>query len=101
MFCRAGGDAQYKKKNQQSSVTQLMTEAAAAFTSALSPKPTGCATVGGPVGTSPAKVIESRSKLYKQLVDLQNLRSIGVLSEDEYDLEKETIKDLLHKLKQS
>ena len=36
MFSRAGGTPY--KKTQQSSVTQLMTEAATAFTSALSPK---------------------------------------------------------------
>ena len=44
-------------------------------------------------------MIDSRSKLYKQLSDLQNLKSSGVLSEDEYLLEKESIMDLLTKLK--
>ena len=40
-------------------------------------------------------MIESRSKLYKQLTELQNL---GVLDENEYKVEKETILNLLHKL---
>ena len=99
MFARAGGCTPYRRKSQQSSVTQLMTEAATAFTSALSPGKT--ASPSGHAGTSPAKVIESRSKLYKQLCDLQNLRNIGVLSEGEYESEKESIMALLAKLKKT
>ena len=47
---------------------------------------------------SPAKLIESRSKLYKQLSELQNLKSMGVLTDTEYIEEKETIMGLLGKL---
>ena len=47
---------------------------------------------------SPAKLIESRSKLYKQLSELQNLKSMGVLTDAEYIEEKETIMGLLGKL---
>ena len=38
-------------------------------------------------GHSPAKLIESRSKLYKQLTELQNLKSVGVLDDTEYAAE--------------
>lgn len=48
--------------------------------------------------TSPARMIESRSKLYKQLTELQNLKSVSVLDENEYKMEKQTILDLLQKL---
>ncbi len=96
MFARAGGGTPYRKKTQPSPVTELLTEAATAITSALSPKPT--ASTGG-MGTSPAKLIESRSKLYKQLSELQNLRSMGVLTDDEFFPEKESIMELLKKFK--
>lgn len=95
MFARAGGGTPCREKSQQSTAVNLFTEAAAAISSALSPQTPVSAS-----GTcSPAKVIDSRSKLYKQLSDLQNLRSTGVLSQDEYLLEKESIMDLLTKLK--
>ena len=87
MFSRAGGGTPYKKNSQHSPVTQLAT----AITAALFPKHSPAVGIAG----SPAKVIEGRSKLYKQLSELQNLRSIGVLLEDE----KESIMDLLKKLK--
>jgi hypothetical protein len=88
MFIRAGGGAPYKKE-QKTPVAQALTDAATAIASALSPRAV----------SSPIKVIENRSKLYKQLTELQNLRSLGVLTEDEYKVEKETIMKLLHQLK--
>lgn len=91
MFSRAGGGTPYKKKNQHSPMTELAT----AITAALSPKHSPAVGIAG----SPAKVIEGRSKLYKQLSELQNLRSSGILSEEEYVTEKESIMDLLKKLK--
>ena len=45
--------------------------------------------------SSPAKLIEGCSKLYIQLSELQNLKSMGVLSDNEYLTEKETIMELL------
>ena len=47
---------------------------------------------------SPAKIIDNHSKLYKQLSELKNLMTAGILSEDEYLSEKETIMDLLKQL---
>ena len=49
-------------------------------------------------GTSPAKVIDNRSKCYKQLSDLKNLLESGVLSQQEYTSEKVTIMGMLRKL---
>ena len=93
MFVRAGGGTPCKKKKEQdSSVAHALTEAATAITSALSPRVAG-ASVG-----SPAKLIESRSKLYKQLSELQSLRSSGVLTDEEYKAEKEVIMELLKQL---
>lgn len=93
MFIRAGGGALYKKE-QKTPVAQALTDAATAIASALSPRAVSSSAV-----SSPIKVIENRSKLYKQLTELQNLRSLGVLTEDEYKVEKETIMKLLHQLK--
>ena len=95
MFVRAGGKTP-QRKNSQSSVAHLLTEAATAITSALSLKPGVLPSSG--MTTSPAKLIENRSKLYKQLSDLHNLRGTGIISESEF-LEKVTIIELLEKLK--
>ena len=46
--------------------------------------------------SSPAKVIENCSKLYKQHSELQNLKTLGILHDREYANEKETIMDLLN-----
>ena len=72
MFCRAGGDTKKKKD-------------------------TSTATNAPPHATSPGKVIENRSKCYKQLIDLKSLKSAGVLSESEYQTEKEAIMTSLKK----
>ena len=83
MFMRAGGATPYRKKSvQQSPITQALTEAAVAISTALSPSPGMQLNQG--TGTSPAKVIDSRSKLYKQLSELQNLKTSGILTEEEY-----------------
>ena len=48
---------------------------------------------------SPSKLIEDRSKLYKQLSELHSLRSTNILTEEEHMIEKDTIMELLKKLK--
>jgi len=50
------------------------------------------------MGTSPAKIIENRSKCYKQLSELNNLKAAGVLTEEEYQLEKEAVMTTLKTL---
>ena len=86
MFARAGGSTPHHK-NTQSPVAQLLTEAATAITSALSPKPIALPSSVTP--TSPARLIESRSKLYKQLADLQNLKTAGILTEMNTSLKRQ------------
>lgn len=44
-----------------------------------------------PHGISPAKKVELRSKYLKQLREIQNLRDEGVLTLDEFQVEKDTI----------
>ena len=58
-----------------------------AISTALSPSPGMQLNQG--TGTSPAKVIDSRSKLYKQLPELQNLKTSGILTKEELITEKE------------
>ena len=97
MFTRAGGGTKTKPKSasaQQSPVAQALTEAATVLTSALAP--TGRAQGSK---SSPAKLIENRSNLYKQLSELQALKGAGVLTEEEYMEEKATIMEIFKQLK--
>ena len=77
MFVRAGGD-QPKKKSE------VAKHVSAAFSGAV---PSGRSASG--TTASPAKSIDNRSKCYKQLGELNSLKSAGVLTEDEYQCEKE------------
>ena len=52
---------------------------------------TASSTSHSTVGLSPGGKIGSYSKGYKQLNDLKNLRRDGILSEEEYQSEKEAI----------
>ena len=73
MFERAGAGGKAAKSHGQgdSSVTKAFAEAASAM-SALYSTPTSKASQ--PSSYSPARVIESRFKLYNQLTELQNLK---------------------------
>ena len=82
------------QKDQQLTVAQALQDAVTAITSALSPRLGSSSTVSVMGTASPVKVIESQSKLYKQLIELQNIESSGVLTE-EYRTEKESIMNLL------
>ena len=44
------------------------------------------------------KLIDNRSKCYKQLADLSNLKQSGLLSDAEYASEREAIMSMLKKL---
>ena len=63
----------------------MLANVATTIATVLSPKVTSGA---GSSGSSPAQVIEHRSKLYKQLNELQELHGSGILNEDEYYTEK-------------
>ena len=83
MFMRAGGSTPKRKSGQ--SVNEALAFVADQISSVLSPS---SSSVGG---GSPAKVIDNRTKCYKQLAELNNLRSSGVLDESEYHREKESV----------
>ena len=101
MFVKAGKGNNSGKKVERNSMTEAFTKAAVAISSALSPAtlsprntPVNHSTI-----SSPAKLIEARSKCYKQLNDLNGLRESGVLTEDEYIGEKDAVFEVLRKLK--
>ena len=50
------------------------------------------------LGTSPAKLIDNRTKCYKQLSELNNLKQSGLLSKEEYHAEREAVMEILKKL---
>ena len=76
MFIETGQSAA-PKKNDSNSMTDALTQAAVANSSALSPRPSSQTTLG-----SPGKLTESRSKCYKQLSEINNLKVSGVLTEE-------------------
>lgn len=90
MFERAGGKETPKRRS--GSATEIAVQAIA---SALTPSRVATSI---PSTSSPGKVIENRSKCYKQLGELKNLRSSAILSQEEYDSEKEAVMDTLKKL---
>ena len=53
---------------------------------------------GPPNSASPAKVIDNRSKCYKQLGELKSLKDSNLLSEDEYMSERQAIMATLRSL---
>ena len=91
MFIRAGGcnSTRPKKGSLSDAITQISTTI-----SSLASKPPQPAVIT----CSPVKSIDGRSKCYKQLAELNNLKQAGVLSEDEFYTEKMVIMDLLKKL---
>ena len=90
MFHRAGGSTATKQKEPKDQ-TQALTDAATAIASTLC-KPVSTAVSPVSAG-SPARIIEQRSKLYKHLY------KTGILSEQEYHTEKQSIVSLLQQLR--
>lgn len=90
MFMRAGSGNTKKKKV---AATHVLSDAITQLSSALSPRPTPSAS-----GTSPAKVIDNRSKCYKQLAEVNNLVQLGVLSEEEGCVQRDAIMSMLKNL---
>ena len=101
MFVRAGGETGAGRKKKDDSIAgigEIVKEAAVAISSAFSSRPSLQPSSGNPLGSSPAKLIDSRSKCYKQLSDINNLKLSGVLTEEEYCAEKEAVLSVLRKL---
>ena len=98
MFMRAGGSTPKRTKSDEG-VREALTFVADRISSLLSPSSSSSSTPGTPLRTSsstgaagsPAKLIDNRTKCYKQLAELNNLRSSGVLNESEYHTEKDSI----------
>ena len=83
MFSRAGRLTTSKRRADEGVFTEALTRVANKISGALSPVPASSSTPST-TGNSPAKLIEYRSKCYRQLSELNNLKSSGVLTEEEY-----------------
>ena len=88
MFTRAGGATPKRK-----STAEVVSQAIGKLSTALSP-----GTSSPTLSQSPAKQIENRSKCYKQLGEIQNLKQSGLLSDIEYETEREAIMNILKSL---
>ena len=103
MFNLSGSNTPSTKKRSNSTspevaqaLSQAATQVSSAIVAAFTPK---ASTTNCSGGMSPAKIFEGRSKCYKQLADLQLLKSQGLLDELEYASEKDAIMVMLKKLK--
>ena len=76
MFARCGGSVSVKKKSSSDVVVQAIGK----LSDVLSPKSSNCQVASS---HSPNKVIESRSKCYRQLTELKSLKSSGTITENE------------------
>ena len=100
MFARAGGGQGTKKKPSASTndpLTQAISQLAAAIIPSITPTSSHTGR-GAHLETSPAKLIDNRTKCYKQLSELSNLKESGLLSDEEYYAEREAIMEVLKKL---
>jgi hypothetical protein len=91
MFARCGGAMNVKKKSSSNNVVKAIDK----LSDALSPKQSS----GTFQGHSPARVIENRSRCYKQLAELKNLQVSGILTSEEYLSEREAVMASLKSLK--
>ena len=106
MFKRARSNTPSTNKKQSDStspemaqaLTQAATQVSSAIVAAFTPQSASSGLSTSQTGISPAKAIENRSKCYRQLTDLQNLRSQGLLGEEDYFREKDAIMGILKKL---
>ena len=95
MFVRAGGTTPKRATSASDPMSQAISQLASALTPSAS-----STNVSSRVGDSPAKVIDNRSKCYRQLAELKNLVESRLLSEEEYTSERQAVMDVLHKLKE-
>ena len=95
MFLRAGGVALSKKKSDP--VSEALTHLASAITVGPGLARSGPSSVNQ-AKNSPAKTIENRSRCYRQLGEIKSLHESGLLSEMEYQSEREAIMATLKNL---
>lgn len=93
MFVRAGGGK--SKRGSNDALSGAITQISDAISS-LNPKSPSL--VSPATICSPVKSIDGRSKCYKQLTELNNLKQSGVLSQEEFMTEKQVIMGLLKKI---
>ena len=98
MFSRAGGKEPKKKSEVAEALDEVAKHLSSAFAGVVPSGKHASTSTSYSVVASPAKSIDNRSKCYKQLGDLSELRSSGVLTEEEYLHEKEAIMITLKKL---
>lgn len=83
------------KEKEGNTVVDTQATAAVAIIKALNSPPATFVNRGmctpGLVGMSPAKKVELRSQYLKQLKEIQNLKDEGVLTLEEFQVEKDTI----------
>ena len=87
MFVRAGGTTPKRKKEANTDSSEVV-EVLKSLMSAASSSPN---LAKSSPSQSPLKMIDGRSKCYKQLADLSNLKDSGILTVDEFKSEKEAI----------
>lgn len=86
MFLRVCGTSAKKKTSPYNVLSEAITQ----LSSAISPRPVVPTTASGGAFSSPAKIIDCRAVSQKS-AELKNLVQLGVLSEEEYCVEKEAI----------
>ena len=95
-------DATGQKKAKRETLTDALTGAEAAFTTAFKSTPTKSPPRTDdplqPVGVSPGRSVELRMKNFEQLRYLQQLYDDGILTTTEYEEQKEKILSSLRKL---
>ena len=89
MFVRAGG-ATPKRKSTADIVSQTITQLTPLTTSSATPQSSST-----PTSLSPARIVDTRFKCYKQLGELKNLNQAGILSDEECVTERQAIMDIL------
>lgn len=89
-----------RKTDSSTEVSDAVTDAARAVAKAFSPPPPNppSAGISGPIGVSPGKTVELRSKNLEQLRYIQQLYEDNILSTTEYEEQKCIILSAIRKL---
>ena len=93
MFVCAGGETPKSRKDQ---ALTLIANQITSPTSETRPARTREYSISE--SASPAKMIENRSKCYQQLTELHSMKSAGILTESEYQEEKQSVVQTLKSL---
>lgn len=89
MFKRAGGE-QHSSGRKSDNLSQTLSQ----IVTAIMPK---SSITGNSASASPpsSKIIEGRSRCYRQLADLKNLKDTCILTSEEFEAEREAILQIL------